>query len=275
MTIPITVLLLLSMIAMPIEQSLAQAAPTIQAPIAASSTSNVLAALDQARRNVTAVLEHSENVVCAESITQIILGKNGKPAYREESRYDYQLQTISLNGSLKLKESREPQKLAFRDPGRTLLITNGFAGMLLIVHSNYESSYQFEAAGEDTSDGVTLLKIDYKPIAGGSSPAALQLRGKNYPLPLAGTIWIDKNSGAIVRLTARLDSDMSDLGLQGMRSDIHYALVQFHDPEESYWMPVSATIELETPKQHWRNVHRFTDYRRFLGKIRVEPGTSR
>jgi hypothetical protein len=267
----LTIVLLFSVVSLPFGVNQTQSALLARPSSVAAMNAEILAALAQAKQNVTAVLEHSENVICAESITQIVLGKNGKPAYREESRYDYQLQTVSLNGSLKLKESREAQKMPFRDPSRTLLITNGFAGMLLIVHPGYETSYQFEAAGEDTSDNVTLFKINYKPIAGGSSPAALQLRGKNYPLPLAGTIWIEKTSGAIVRLTATLDSDMSDLGLQGMRSDIHYALVQFHDPEESYWMPVSATIDLESPKQHWRNIHRFTAYRRFLGKMRIEP----
>jgi hypothetical protein len=98
----------------------------------------------------------------------------------------------------------------------------------------------------------------------------MQLRGKNYPLPLSGAIWIDKTTGAITRLTAAVDSSLNDLGLQGLQSDIHYTLVQFHDPEEEYWMPVSASIDLETPLQHWRNIHRFTAYRRFRASIKIE-----
>jgi hypothetical protein len=35
-------------------------------------------------------------------------------------------------------------------------------------------------------------------------------------------------------------------------------------------MPVSATIDVETPRQHWRNVHRFTQYKRFSATIHVE-----
>jgi hypothetical protein len=119
-------------------------------------------------------------------------------------------------------------------------------------------------------DGKPLTKINFRPVAGGSSPAALQLRGQNYPLPLSGTLWIDPQNGAITKLIAAVDSSLSDLGLQGMRSEIHYATVQFHDPEESYWMPVSATIDVETPRQHWRNVHRFTAYKRFTATIRIE-----
>ena len=242
------------------------------APQSAAEVSSAMDALARARKSVEQFFAQSANVVCAESITQTVIGKNGKPSYREESKYDYQLEASSASGSLKLVESRDARKLPFRDPSRTLLVTNGFASLLLIVHPDYETSYQFEPAGEETVDGMTLEEIRFKPIPGASSPAALQLRGKNYPLPLHGMIWIDKQSGAITRMTAAVDSSLSDLGLKGMSSDIHYALVQFHDPEEAYWMPVSATIDLETPLQHWRNVHRFTGYRRFRATIQVEMG---
>jgi len=232
-----------------------------------------LEALVLARKTVETMFKRSENVVCLESVTQTIVGKNDHPVYREETKYEYQMQTSFVNGTLKLQEARDTSKLPFRDPARTLLITSGFAAMLLIVHSNYESSYQFEPAGEEASENGILVKLQYTPVPGATSPAALRLRGKNYALPLSGTMWIDKQSGAVVRLTAAVDSSLSDLGLKGMTSDIHYALVQFHDPDESYWMPVSATIDVETPKQHWRNIHRFSAYRRFTGKILVEPAS--
>jgi hypothetical protein len=208
--------------------------------------------------------------VCAENVTQALVGKNGKANYREESVFDYQLQANPNSGSLKLVESRDTRKAAFRDSSRTLLITNGFTSMLLIMHPSYETSYTFEPAGEELIDGVAFAKVNFKFVPGASSPAALQLRGKNYPIPLSGTIWIEQQSGAVAKLVATMDSSLSDLGLHGMRSEIHYATVHFHDPEESYWMPVSAIIDVETARQHWRNIHRFTGYKRFRATIQVE-----
>src|ERR1700733_4710931 len=46
----------------------------------------------RARQTVGRFFEQSANVVCSESITQAIVGKNGSPSYREESKYNYQLQ---------------------------------------------------------------------------------------------------------------------------------------------------------------------------------------
>ena len=250
----------------------AQAEPGPQPPTEAVAPGvlPVMEPLLRARKSVEKFFEQSANVVSTERVTQAIVGKNSKPVYREESLFDYQLQASNNSGSLKLVESRDSRKAAFRDPARTLLITSGFASMLLVVHPMYEASYTFEPAGEEVIDGAAIVKFSFKPVPGASSPAALQLRGHNYPLPLSGTLWIDPQSGAVLKLIAAVDSGVSDLGLQGMRSEIHYANVRFHDPEEIYWMPVSAIIDVETARQHWRNVHRFTQYRRFRGTIEVE-----
>jgi hypothetical protein len=249
-----------------------------QVPLGAQSSSSVVVppaspemeAILRARKSVEKFFEQTGNVVCTENVTQAVVGKNGKANYREESVFDYQLQSNFGSGSLKLVETRDTRKAAFRDSARTLLITNGFTSMLLIIHPNYEASYTFEPDGQETADGVTFVRIRFKAVPGASSPAALQLRGQNYPIPLSGTIWIEPQSGAVAKLAADMDSSLSDLGLQGMRSEIHYATVHFHDPDESYWMPVSATIDVETPRQHWRNIHRFTGYKRFRATIQVE-----
>ncbi len=226
----------------------------------------------RSRHLIDKFFEQAANVVCDEDVAQTLVGKNGKPMYREESVFDYQLQASDRSGSLRLVESRDARKAAFRDPNKTLLITNGFASMLLILHQDYEPSYTFQPVGEDVIDGRTLVKIHFKPVPGASSPAAIQLRNRNYPLPLTGDIWIDSESGSVVKLISSLDAPMDDLGLRELRSEIHYSVVQFHDPEESYWMPSSAIIDVQTPKQHWRNVHRFTSYRRFRATIQVQFG---
>jgi len=173
---------------------------------------------------------------------------------------------------LRLVETRDARKEAFRDPSKTLLITNGFASMLLVLHQDFEPSFLFTPVSEEVLDGRTVVKIHFKPVAGASSPAAIQLRNRNYPLPLTGDVWIEQESGAVVKLMSNLESSLEDLGLNDLRSEIHYSVVQFHDPEEAYWMPSSAVIDVQTPKQHWRNVHRFTDYRRFRATIQVQIG---
>ncbi len=250
----------------------ADESPAVSTPADPAFLARANETMLHSRKLIDNFFEQTSNVVCDEDVAQTIVGKNGKPVYREESVFEYQMQSNTRGGSLRLVESREARKEAFRDPTKTLLITNGFASMLLVLHPDFEASYVFTPVTEEVSDGRSLVKIHFKPVPGASSPAAIQLRSRNYPLPLTGDIWIDRESGAVVKLVASLDSNLDDLGLHDLRSEIHYSVVQFHDPEEAYWMPSSAVIDVETPKQHWRNVHRFTDYRRFRATIQVQIG---
>jgi hypothetical protein len=253
-------------------------APAAAVPVSAANgpdftfAERANATLLRARKLIDNFFEQTSNVVCTESVSQTIVGKSNKPMYREESVFEYQMQSSTRSGALRVTESRDSLKSAFRDPYKTLLITNGFASMLLVLHENYEASYTFEPVAEEMLDGRTTLNFYFKPVPGASSPAAIQLSGRNYPLPLKGDIWIDEESAAVVKLVSSLDSNLEDVGLRDLRTEIHYDIVQFHSPEESYWMPTSAVINVETPKQHWRNVHRFTGYRRFRATIQVDLG---
>jgi competence transcription factor ComK len=67
----------------------------------------------------------------------------------------------------------------------------------------------------------------------------------------------------VAKIVAGLDNGMDDLGLRMLRSEVEYAPVPLHDVKQTYWFPTLATIEVETPKQHWRNTHRFDDYKQF------------
>lgn len=231
-----------------------------------------LDALVAARKYVREYFDKFSDLTCKESLTQFILNGSGHTLYRENSAYDYQFQATSASGSLKFNETRDVRNPAYRDPGRTLLITTGFASLLLVAHPMYETSYTFEPAGEEAIDGVSYTRIRFTPLPGASSPASLRLRGKNYPIPMSGTLWIDPQTGTIVKIEATVDSSMSDLGLAGLRSEVHYAPHTFHGPTETIWVADSAVIEVDTPRQHWRNLHKFTDYKRFSVNVHEEIG---
>ena len=52
-------------------------------------------------------------------------------------------------------------------------------------------AFKFTSAGEEYLAGRTLEKVNFQHVPGMKSPAALALRGREYPLELSGTAWID------------------------------------------------------------------------------------
>ena len=213
---------------------------------------------------VAGFLDQFSDVKCIEQVEQEKLGKDGKVELRDESTYDYLVILTNPGGELSLDESRLAVKTAKPEKkNMPMLISNGFATLFLIFHPYYAESFQFALLQSEVVDGRPLDKVSFQHIPGSRSPAALALRGREYPLELSGTAWIDPTTGVIAKIVADVGKSMEDVGLKSLRSEVEFGPAPFHDMKQSYWFPVRASVEVETPRQHWRNVHRFTDYKRF------------
>ncbi len=213
---------------------------------------------------VSSLLEQFSDVKCTEQVRQQKLAPNGKVERDAQSTYDYLVILTNAGGELSVNESRLALHEVKADKKNTsLLVTNGFATLFLIFHPYYAESFEFTAVGPDLIGGHKEEKVSFQYVRGRRSPAVLALRGREYPLPLSGTAWIDPETGAIARITADIGNRMEDVGLKTMHSEVNYAPVMFRGVKAPYWFPAQAQVEVETERQHWRNTHVFTDYKRF------------
>ena len=241
-----------------------QAAPAPSCDPAALQQQALKSLLQRTGEQTAHFLEQFSDVKCTELVTQEKLDAKGKVEARQESTFDYLAILTSAGGNLNLSESRLPVKQGKKvDKSVPLLVSNGFATLFLVFHPYYQGSFQFTALGDDVMDGRQLARVGFRHIAGTRSPMAMVLRGREYPLDLAGTAWIDPGTGAIAKISGGLENGLADLGLQQLHTEVEFAPVPFRNISDTSWFPVVATIDVETPKQHWRNVHRFTDYKRF------------
>ncbi len=230
-------------------------------PASAEELDDLLA---RASKQVEAFLEQFSEVKCSEHVEQDKLNKGGKVELKEESTYDYLVILTNPGGELTLDESRLEVKQAKADKkNRAMLVSNGFATLFLIFHPYYSGGFQFTALEDEVVDGRRLKKVAFRHVHGSRTPAALSLRGKEYPLELSGTAVIDPQTGVITHIEAGIENTMEDVGLNVLHSEVQYAPVVFKGAKEAYWFPVEASVEVETPRQHWRNIHRFSDYKQF------------
>jgi hypothetical protein len=209
-------------------------------------------------------LDQFSDVKCTEQVRQEKLSKDDKVELKEDSTYDYLVILTNAGGELSLSESRIPLREAKRDRKNTsMLLSNGFATLFLVFHPYYAEAFKFTLAGEEVAGGRVLQKVSFEHVPGMKSPAALALRGREYPLELSGTAWIDPQTGIITKIQAGIADSLQDVGLKALNSEIVFAPVPFSDSKQVYWFPTQARVEVETPRQHWRNVHQFTAYKKF------------
>src|SRR5689334_331644 len=183
----------------------------------------------RANDRVSKFVEAFSEVKCTEHVQQLKYRADGKIDLKEESTYDYLVILTNAGGEISLDESRLAVHEQKKEEKKriSMLVSNGFATLFLVFHPYYSSGFEFTQVGEDTINGHKFTKVQFKHIPGMRSPAALALRGREYPLDLAGVAWIDPETGVIAKIDAGLANSMEDIGLKTMRSEVQFQPVPF------------------------------------------------
>jgi hypothetical protein len=214
-------------------------------------------------------------VNCTETIEQFKLNPKGKTIQQERTSYDYVILMQMVGNDLSVEESRIQHgktRAKGTKKNRSLLITDGFATLVLVFHPHFQGSYRFSPAENDWSAGWLLYRIDFESLPGARSPSLLQVGGRDYPLGWKGTAWIEPGSLSIVNIRVGLREPMTNIGLLRLDSDVHYMGVEYAATGELHWLPEVAVVEAQTKRQHWRNTHRFSDYKHFSVDTEVTIG---
>jgi len=228
--------------------------------------------LDRTAGVVQGFFKQFSDVACTEVVAQDKLEKNNKVEYQEKSTFDYVLLAQSNGGDPTLVESRLPKEEAQHKRNLPLMVTNGFATLVLVFHPYYRAGFEFTVLGDEVANGRTYVKVSFRHIKGLRTTTALLVRGREYALDLEGVAWIDPDTGTVLRINARLEDPMEDIGLRAMQADVLYAPVTFQGAPQAYWLPSQAVIDVQSAHQHWRNQHRFTAYRQFATEVRSTIG---
>ncbi len=224
----------------------------------------------QAQRQVVKYISELSNLHCKETVTQEKLSPNGHVQTTERSSYDYLVMMEGNGDDFQLNESRLETK-AGAHKALPMLVTNGFSTLLLVFHPYYSGAFEFTQGPEETLNGVTAVTVHFKHIRGRRTLAALALRNREFPLELQGTAWLDKKTGQVLKMESTLVDDMTDIGLRSLNVHVEYSQVRLGGTTGIMTLPVLATVEVTTPKQHWRNSHAFSDYKVFGAEAEQDP----
>lgn len=206
-----------------------------------------------------------------EDLVQQKLKGNQKVDYSQETVFDSITRMNFEEGKLRVDEQRLIEKSPARVDARPLLSTNGFSTLAMIFHPYFGTSFNFTRLADDTLGGKLLARIHFEHIPAKPSPILYQVINADRPLDLSGTAWVDPSTGEIYRIEAGTGAALGDMGLKEIRAQVLYGSVVLRDETQPQWLPVMATVDLETPRQHWRNIHRFQDYRKYRVAVNL-PG---
>jgi hypothetical protein len=248
-------------------------------PAAATTPVTTHDLLVRAGRSAEEFWKQLQAVNCVETVDQARLSGQGKVVYNQRSVFDYLVMIQFTPDDLLLDESRavipqpENKKKKAADAGKVALaVTNGFPAFELIFHPLYQSSFEYSAPELVLADGKTLLLVRFRHVPGSRSPSVLKLKSREYPIAWEGTAWLNPDTYEITRISASIPNSLAELGLTTLTADVRYSPIQFKDDPQVHLLPETATVEVETAHQHWRNTHTFAQYRHFSVDVKTEMG---
>lgn len=223
-----------------------------------------------AQKQVSRYLTKLADLHCTETVTQQKLNAKGRVDTTERSQFDYLIMMNGSNETFQLNESRiESPDVKHKSVSLPMLTTNGMTTLLLVFHPYYSDAFSFHEGPEQVVQNRPTIPIHFAHITGRRTPAALALRGREFPLELQGTAWLDKSSGEVIEADASLMRDMSDVGLRSLEIHVEYRPESLGN--ETWTLPSKAVVDVTTPRQHWRNTHVFESYKSFSTDAQQDP----
>lgn len=224
----------------------------------------------KARSNVEQFFQQFAYLRYQEDISQQKLNDSEKVQYKRDTIYDSIFRMHYEDGKLRVDEQRLIEKLPARVDARPLLITNGFSSMAMIFHPYYESSFHFTRMEDGAIEGKLLARYRFEHVPGTPSPMQYQMISAERPLAITGVAWLDPATGNVAKVEVEAGAGLNDVGLKAIRAELTYGAIPLRDETDPQWLPISAIIDLETPRQHWRNIHKFSDYRKYRVDVKME-----
>jgi hypothetical protein len=148
--------------------------------------------------------------------------------------------------------------------------------------------YAFTWAGTDRTNGRATVMVDYRNAK--PDPPEIIWKGDcvtiNVPAKTMGRVWIDAETGDVIRLDERFDGQFdvpipwehqrrgSPVSMTILRNDmsIRYRQVEFSDPDETLLLPATIdtlTIVRNAGSPRVRVTQTFSDYRRFTTDSKI------
>jgi hypothetical protein len=198
-----------------------------------------------------------------------------EPGEPSEATVFRQIRTI--NG----RPARESEEPGCMDPKPVSLDPMAF------LLPRRQSDFTFSSAGTSRSNGRPVAMLDYR--AAGSPPPRIAWKGDcvtiDVPDRTRGRVWVDAESGDILRLDERLLGPFdvrvpndrrrnapSFMVVDRADSSIRYKAVSFRDPEETLMLPESIdsiAIVRGSSIPRLRTTQKFSNYRRFMTGGRI------
>lgn len=164
---------------------------------------------------------------------------------------------------------RSSQQASARETGSPPL-AEGFAYMWVNFYPSNRSQSNFRYLGQQKIDrhNTFVVAFSQKPQSV-RMPGEIRLKGKSVPVFYQGVAWFDESDFRIVRLRTDLLLPLTEVPLNRLTSEIHFADTRVAGLAPPLWLPRQVSVAALINGTTFTDVHSYSHYRLYAAHSRL------
>lgn len=215
------------------------------------------------------------DLIAREDLTQERLNADGKVKAKQHVQDDYLIlhHGYEWGAGAEYRMDDRGHRLGPIGLQQGFLVTSGHALSCIGFSTVAQSQSKFRYLGEEKIDSreTYVLGFAQKPGEATFLTTMTGTGGADVDMLTQGILWVDKNSFQIIRLRSDLLAPSKEIQLDQLTTKVTFGEVHLQDVPNPLWLPRDVNVSMEIYKQKFRNLHHYTDYRRY--RVSVKIGT--
>jgi len=214
------------------------------------------------------------NLIAHEQVTQEKLKANGDIEAKERFQDEYLIlhHGNEWGSSAEYRMDDKGNQLGPVGLSRGYLVTSGHALSCIqfstAAQSQSRSRFRYLGNAMLGSRETYVLAFAQRPDEVGFA-TVMKFGAKQVQIPTQGILWVDKGNFQILRIRSDLLAPNSDIQLEQRTTDVTLAEVRLQDVPNPLWLPSHADVYIEIDWHKFRNLHRYTHYRRYRVSVKI------
>jgi len=215
------------------------------------------------------------DLIAHEDVTQQKLNADGKVKATERVQDNYLIlhHGYEWGASAEYRMDEKGNHLDSIGLGRGYLVTSGYALSCISFSTAAQSQSKFRYLGEQKLDSrdTYVLAFAQQP---GEATFTTVMRGTGateLDLLTQGILWVDKNGFQIIRMRSDLLMPSKEMRLDQLTTELTFGEVHLQDVANPLWLPSHVDVYIEIGNQKFRNLHLYTNYRRYRVSANMKP----
>ena len=141
-------------------------------------------------------------------------------------------------------------------------LTSGYAAAHLFFLPRNQGDFRYRHLGQKSAGAPVVIVFSQKPES--RLTGSLALGNDTAELLYNGILWLDPQSYQILRIRTDLFAlqALHPLSLS-LQTDVQLSPVRFPTVAQEFWLPREVVVSIVWERKRYRNIHRYSNYRRF------------